>query len=156
MTIQRSITWCKMFSQRVRLIESITILRKEQGNPIRVSMFCNPRQGLPSPGCCKSWTPGWDSLVPSTMSWLIIFLPLLLFIIKSQILRRLSCTKDNAKTSQPMATSSSWQHHDVIIYMARNDGAKMLSQPRGWDTLGWDNISPDVQISGTDLSPVGE
>ena len=28
---------------------------------------CNPRRGLPSRGCCKSWTRGWDSLVPSTM-----------------------------------------------------------------------------------------
>ena len=26
----------------------------------------------------------------------------------------------------------------------------------GWDTIGWDNISPDVQILGIDLSPVGE
>ena len=26
----------------------------------------------------------------------------------------------------------------------------------GWDSIGWDNISPDVQILGTDLSPVGE
>ena len=25
-----------------------------------------------------------------------------------------------------------------------------------WDTIGWDNISPDVQILGIDLSPVGE
>ena len=34
-------------------------------NPIRVSMICNPRRGLPSRGCRKSWTLGWDSLVPS-------------------------------------------------------------------------------------------
>ena len=26
----------------------------------------------------------------------------------------------------------------------------------GWDTIGWDNISPDVHILGIDLSPVGE
>ena len=26
----------------------------------------------------------------------------------------------------------------------------------GWDTIGWENISPDVQILGIDLSPVGE
>ena len=26
----------------------------------------------------------------------------------------------------------------------------------GWDTIGWDNISPDVQILGIDLSLVGE
>ena len=32
----------------------------------------------------------------------------------------------------------------------------MLSYPPGWDTLGWDNISKDVQILGTDLSPVEE
>ena len=34
-------------------------------------------------------------------------------------------------TSLPMATSSSWQRHDAIIYLARNDGAKMLSHPGG-------------------------
>ena len=26
----------------------------------------------------------------------------------------------------------------------------------GWDTIGWDNFSPEVQILGIDLSPVGE
>ena len=26
----------------------------------------------------------------------------------------------------------------------------------GWDSIGWDNISPDVQSLGIDLSPVGE
>ena len=46
---------------------------------------CNPRQGLPSLGFCKSWTRGWDSLVPSTMWWLIIFLPRLLFLINNPI-----------------------------------------------------------------------
>ena len=43
-------------------------------------MICNPRRGLPSRGCCKWWTRGWDSLVPSTVWWLIIFLPRLLFL----------------------------------------------------------------------------
>ena len=57
------------------LIESITTLWKGQGNPIPVSMICNPQRGLRSRGCCKSWTWGWDSLVPSEMWWLIIFLP---------------------------------------------------------------------------------
>ena len=65
------------------LIESITTLWKGQGNPIRVSMICNPRRGLSSRGYCKSWTRGWDSLVPSTMWWLIIFLPRLLFLINN-------------------------------------------------------------------------
>ena len=70
---------------RSGLIESITTLWKGQGNPIRVSMICNPQRGLPSRGCCKSccnihdwaslvvdcksWTLGWDSLVPSTVWW---------------------------------------------------------------------------------------
>ena len=39
------------------------MLREGRGNPIRVSKICNPRRGLPSPGCCKSWTRGWDSLI---------------------------------------------------------------------------------------------
>ena len=40
------------------LIESITTLREGRGNPIRVSKICNPWRGLPSRGCCKSWTHG--------------------------------------------------------------------------------------------------
>ena len=49
------ITTCNSF------IESITTLRKGQGNPIQVSMICNSRRGLPIRGCCsKSWTRGWD------------------------------------------------------------------------------------------------
>ena len=54
-----------LYFQSISLIESVTTLRKGQGNPIRVSMICNPRRGLPSRGCRKSWTRGWDSLVPS-------------------------------------------------------------------------------------------
>ena len=53
----------------------------------------------------------------------------------------------HAKTALPMVTSCYRKYHDVIMYLARNDGAKMLSHPRDWwYTLGWDNISPDVQI----------
>ena len=54
---------------------SVTMLQKGQGNPIRVSMIFSPRSGLLSHRCCKSWTWGWDSLVPSAMWWLIIFHP---------------------------------------------------------------------------------
>ena len=45
---------------------------KGQGNSIRVSIICNPRRGLLSCGCCKSWTRGCDSLVPSAM-WGLFF-----------------------------------------------------------------------------------
>ena len=41
-----------------RLIESNTTLREGRGNPIQVSKICNPRRGLPSHGCWKSWTRG--------------------------------------------------------------------------------------------------
>ena len=58
----------------IRLIESNTTLREGRGNPFRVSKICNPRRGLPSLGCCKSWTRGWDSRAPPSMWWLIIFL----------------------------------------------------------------------------------
>ena len=54
------------------------------------------------------------------------------------------------------ATSCYRQRHDVIIYLAWNDGAKILSHPGRWDTLGWDNISPVLQIMDTYLSPKGE
>ena len=110
------------------LIESITTMQKGQGNPILVSTICNIHRLL-SPGCCKSWTQGWDSLVPSAVLLLIIFLPRLLFIIKS--LRHCSCTKHNIMTPLPMVTSPSWQHHDVIIYLAQNNNAKMLFHPVG-------------------------
>ena len=70
---------------RSGIIESITTLWRGHGNPIRVSMICNPRRGLPSRGCCKSWTRGWDSLVPYTVWWLIIFLPCILFSINNPI-----------------------------------------------------------------------
>ena len=57
-----------------RLIESNTTLREGRENPIRVSKICNPRRGLPSRRCSKSWTRGWDSRVPPSMWCLIIFL----------------------------------------------------------------------------------
>ena len=56
------------------LIESNTTLREGLGNPIRVSKICNPRRSLPSRGCRKSWTRGWDSRVLPSMWCLIIFL----------------------------------------------------------------------------------
>ena len=52
---------------RVRIIESITTLQEGRGNSIRVSKICNPQHVLPRLGCCKSWTRGWDSGVPTTM-----------------------------------------------------------------------------------------
>ena len=103
----------KCWGKEGRLIESITTLWKGQGNPIRVSMI----------GCCKSWTRGWDSLVPSTMWWLIIFLP-------RTFQHRFSCTKHSAMAPLPTTTSWYWLRRDVIIYLALNDGAKMLSHPR--------------------------
>ena len=59
---------------RVRIIESNTTLKEGRWNPIQVSKTCNPLRGLPSRGCSKSWTRGWDSLVPLPMWCLIIFL----------------------------------------------------------------------------------
>ena len=59
---------------RVRIIESNTTLREGRGNPIRVSKIFNPRRGLPSRGCSKSWTREWDSRAPPSMWCLIIFL----------------------------------------------------------------------------------
>ena len=86
------------------------------------------------------------------MWWLIIFLPCLLFFIKARFYCHFSCTKHTAMTPLPIVESCSWQRHGVIIYLAQNNGAKKLSQPGGWETLGWDNISWEVQILGTDLS----
>ena len=75
--------WCKVATHPVRLliqndyktssifveglIESNTTLREWRGNPIQASKICNPRRGLQSHGCCKSWTQEWDSLVPPSM-----------------------------------------------------------------------------------------
>ena len=41
--------WRRCLFSLLRLIESITTLWKGQGDPIRVSMICNPRRGLPCP-----------------------------------------------------------------------------------------------------------
>ena len=57
-----------------RLIESYTTLREGWGNPIRVSKIFNTRRGLPSRACCKSWKWGWDSRVPPSIWYLLIFL----------------------------------------------------------------------------------
>ena len=116
----------------VGLIESITTLRKGQGN------------GIPL------FLPQWHC-----GDWLFFshafYLPS-----KARFYRRFSCTKHNAMAPLPIITQCYWQRHDVIIYLARNDGAKIMSPTGGWDTLEWDNISQDVQILGTYLSPVGE
>ena len=42
-------------------------------------------------------------------------------------------------TPLPLVTSPSWQRQDVIIYLARNDGAKMLSRPG--DETHWDETT---------------
>ena len=100
-----------------RLIESITTLRKGQGNPILVSMICNPRRGLQSIGFSKSWTRGWGSLVPSAMRWLIIFLPRLLFFIKSPILTSFYLYKaqshGTAAYGNVMLLATPW-HHNIL------------------------------------------
>ena len=44
---------------------SITTLRKWQGNFILVSMICDIHDSARPVVDCKSWTLGWDSLVPS-------------------------------------------------------------------------------------------
>ena len=66
-------------SQRVRhigmrLIESNTILREGLGNPILVSKICNIHDSASLVVDCNFWTIGWDSQVPPSMWWLIIFL----------------------------------------------------------------------------------
>ena len=54
--------------------------------------------------------------------------------------------KTQRHDSLPIVTSCNWKRP----YFARNDDAKMLPHPGGWD------ISPNVQIKGTNLFPVGE
>ena len=97
------------------LIESTTTLWKGQGNPIRVSMICNPWRGLPSRGCYKSWTRGWDSLVPSTMWWLIIFLPRLLILVNNTISTSFKLYKAQRHGTAPygnvMLFVTSWRHN---------------------------------------------
>ena len=113
-----------------RLIESITTLWKGQGNPIRVSMICNPRRGLPTRGCCKSWTRGWDSNVPSTMWWLIIFLPRLLFLINKPISTSFYLYKAQRHGTSPcgnvMLLVMSWRHS---ILGAKWRYKNVVSQP---------------------------
>ena len=115
----------------VRLIESIITLRKGQGNPIRVSMICNPRRGLPSRGCHKSFTRGWDSLVPSGVKWLIIFLARLFlkYIIRFQC--RFSCSKHNVMTPLPMHRCCLAPAHEDKENLSRGHGEDRESWTRG-------------------------
>ena len=83
---------CNKKSCHEGLIESNTTLREGPGNPIRVSKICNPRRGLPSRGCSKSWTRGWDSRVPPSMWCLIIFLNLVQKMCKICLKRTLDAT----------------------------------------------------------------
>ena len=64
-----NLSFSGIFSIHRYLKESITTIRKGQGNPIRMPMICNPQRGLPSRG--NSWSRGGDSLVPSGVyDWL--------------------------------------------------------------------------------------
>ena len=47
----------------------------------------------------------------------------------------------------PIATKCYWKRHDVVIYLARNDGAKMLRMRQHF---------PRCVNFDTDLSPVDE
>ena len=51
-----------------------------------------------------------------------------------------------------MLLVKSWRHN----ILENKWRCKKCCLTLGWDTIGWDNISPDVQILGIDLSPVGE
>ena len=65
--------------------------------------------------CCKWWTRGWGSLVPSTVCWLIIFLPRLLFLINNAILTSLWPYKAQCHGTAPysnvMLLVTSWRHN---------------------------------------------
>ena len=49
---------------------------------------------------------------------------------KTLFQHRFSCTKHSAMAPLPTVTSCYWQCRDVIVYLALNGGAKMLSHPR--------------------------
>ena len=91
-------------------------------------MIYNPRLGLPMLQImdtrigfpCPFRNVVFDYFSPT---------PLIEFIIKIPILTSFQLYKHNGMTPLPLVTSSSRQRHDVIIYLARNDGAKILSQP---------------------------
>ena len=121
---------------RERLIESNTTLREGRGNPILVSKVCNPGRGLPSRGCCKSWTRGWDSRVSPSMWWLIIFS----FLPKS--VQNMSKTHTRRDFSRLFGVGVLWRHRLITSGMG-------LSHPPGWD-----NISTDVKIGGYSFLPL--
>ena len=75
--------------QRNRYNVYITLLQEGQGNPIRVSMICNPRWGLPIHGSCwKTLTQGQDSLVPPSY---LDYLALTFYDIIGGLLPELAC-----------------------------------------------------------------
>ena len=80
--------------------------------------------------------------VPSAMWWLIFFCHAFYFSSKAWFYRHFSCTKHNAMIPIPMVTSYYWQCHDVIIYLPRNDGAKMLSHPGPLACLSRGDVVP--------------
>ena len=48
-------------------LADIPVSRVRKGNPTLVSMICDIHDSASLVVDCKSWTLGWDSLVPSTM-----------------------------------------------------------------------------------------
>ena len=115
---------------RVRIIESNTTWRKGRGNPIRVFKICNPRRGLPSHGCRKPWTQGWDSeSLPLCGDWLF-------FSFLSKNGQNMSKTHTSRDFSRLFGVDVLWRHSWITSGMG-------LSHPPGWD-----NISPDVKIGG--------
>ena len=120
-------------------------------------MICNPRRGLPS-GAWMLQIMDTRIGFPCPFRNVVIdyFSPTLLIY-----------NKNPHYTSFQLYNA---QHHDTaafgdVILLATSGRHNILGtkwqcknvvSPGGWDTFGWDNISPDMQILGTDLSPVGE
>ena len=143
-------------SRYVRLIESTATLYRDRGSPSECPWFAIHDEACRVVYVANHWHEDGIPLSLPQCGDRWFFSHAIFFYQKPDFNGHFSCAKHSAMAPLPVETSCYWQRHDVIIYLAQNDGAKMLSTPWGWDTLGWDNISLDVQMLGTYLSPVGE
>ena len=114
--------FCKFFSV-VETNRIITRLREGREKHIRVSKIWNRGQFLPNRGYSRSWTPVWDSSVPPSTWWLIIFSHW-----------RQICTQNlhvwgNVVSSQCVSPSRMRHFCSVILRQVYYD---VMALPRGW------------------------
>ena len=124
---------CVMFffnyKRNIRLMESKHHIEGGTNESHPSVQVCNRRRGLPNRGCCKSWTRGWDFLVPLSLLWLFFFH---------------SCL--NVKNRYRMHTIRFFSRLFSVEVLQRH---RWFTSTMGLSRLpGCDNISPDCKSDG--------